>query len=542
MAEGSTQEYFDRVNVAVRTLDPVETVDDGTQHVVSSIHDGLFRYADGEARPWLASDHTVTGTTHTLRLKPARFHDGSRLTADDVVYSFERVAAAPASAHTGLVTDRLGIVHETDDGEYVPGSLAVEAVDDRRVRIELRDRTHTVAGTLAHPALSILPAGSVDDVPGVSGERSQETFAATEPVGCGAFTFESWTDAELTVERFDEYHAGSPSLPGIRWHLGGDGDSRYEGLRDGRIDFAGIPSQYYDPSAITVESEDELGRQRGTYELETGERLQFVRVPIRSTYYVAFDATAVPRPIRRAIAHAVNQHHEMMRFKDRHVAAYTLLPHELYPGGEEAVRADAREAYPYGYDAREIETARSLVRSAGHGPDDPFEFTVSAPVMLDWLPLYEQFRDWLSEIHVDVELERADHESLAARRQRGELDAYYGGWVADTPTRADMLRPLAPAAAELASPYQPHLSWDGTDAAAAASDAWHRLRSARAPEADDERGVAARSIEQANWEDMLVLPLHHSVKQFFWHDHVDPTIPGPMSYRLVTNADTTIST
>ena len=61
-------------------------------------YDNLYRYQDDppEIVPWLAESHTVrrTASIWEFKLKPGiKFHDGSDLTAEDVVYSFRRVLA-----------------------------------------------------------------------------------------------------------------------------------------------------------------------------------------------------------------------------------------------------------------------------------------------------------------------------------------------------------------------------------------------------------------------------------------------------------------
>src|SRR5262249_22043656 len=69
-------------------------------------YDNLYRYEGNppEMKPWLAVSHSVSedGLTWDFKLREgAKFHDGSEITADDVVYSFRRVLAlgkAPSGA------------------------------------------------------------------------------------------------------------------------------------------------------------------------------------------------------------------------------------------------------------------------------------------------------------------------------------------------------------------------------------------------------------------------------------------------------------
>lgn len=87
-------------------LDPHAIFDILMQLYMLNTYDTLYRYTGNppELRTWLAESHTVSDDalrwTFTLR-EDIKFHDGSNMTADDVVYSFQRVLGmkrGPASA------------------------------------------------------------------------------------------------------------------------------------------------------------------------------------------------------------------------------------------------------------------------------------------------------------------------------------------------------------------------------------------------------------------------------------------------------------
>ncbi|MBV8392390.1 MAG: ABC transporter substrate-binding protein [Alphaproteobacteria bacterium] len=87
-------------------LDPHQVYDVPMQTMMFNAYDNLYRYENDppEIVPWLAESHTVSadGLVWEFRLRPnVKFHDGSPLAAEDVVYSFRRVltlALAPAGA------------------------------------------------------------------------------------------------------------------------------------------------------------------------------------------------------------------------------------------------------------------------------------------------------------------------------------------------------------------------------------------------------------------------------------------------------------
>ena len=87
-------------------LDPHQIFDVPMQLYSLNAYDNLSRYEGNppQLKPWLAQSHTVSpdGLTYEFKLRQgAKFHDGSEIAADDVVYSFKRVLAlgkAPAGA------------------------------------------------------------------------------------------------------------------------------------------------------------------------------------------------------------------------------------------------------------------------------------------------------------------------------------------------------------------------------------------------------------------------------------------------------------
>lgn len=86
-------------------LDPHVVFDVPMQFYMLNIYDQLYQYEGNPPviKPWLASGHTVSadGKTWTFALRDAKFHDGSPITAADVVYSFQRLLEmkrGPASA------------------------------------------------------------------------------------------------------------------------------------------------------------------------------------------------------------------------------------------------------------------------------------------------------------------------------------------------------------------------------------------------------------------------------------------------------------
>ncbi len=81
----------------ITSLDPAKSFEFAGTGVVSQVYDRLLDFPAGrydKPEPWLAESWKVSadGLVWTFNLrKDAKFHSGNPVTADDVVYSFQRV-------------------------------------------------------------------------------------------------------------------------------------------------------------------------------------------------------------------------------------------------------------------------------------------------------------------------------------------------------------------------------------------------------------------------------------------------------------------
>lgn len=184
---------------AAGELDPAKAADYADSQLMFNVYDALV-WADsgGNIIPHVAESWTTSedGTVYTFRLRDdVTFHDGSRLTASDVVFSLERMLAIGQGfsyLFDGWVT-------------------SVEAPDDT-----------TVVFTLSQPyapflaSLVRLPIVNEDVVranlqPGDFGDLGDygQAFLSTNDAGSGAYTVVAHNPQELTVmRRFDDYFLG----------------------------------------------------------------------------------------------------------------------------------------------------------------------------------------------------------------------------------------------------------------------------------------------------------------------------------------------
>jgi peptide/nickel transport system substrate-binding protein len=541
------------INSTMSVLDPIKSTDTASGRVVQQLFDALTNYPNGEIATTNlhAADYETSSdfTTYTFTLKEgAMYHDGSEVTAQDFVYSFERLAQSENSRRQYFILDSLGVEHETTgDGSYVPGSIAVEAVDDYTLEINLTKPFASTLPMLAYSSFAVIPEGIVGDIEGYDGEMSYEEFSTSNPIGSGPFAFETWEQkTEAEVSKFADYHGEVAKLDSIHWQIIEDADARYNYALNKNADVFAIPTAKYNPGNLTVESTDDKGRDIGTYAFDNGETLEYVGVATINSFYIGFNQKNVDEPaVRKAVAYALNQQTAVEQvFKGRGASAYHFTPPNIYPNGAPQYREHAKNGYPYGYNETQLDKARQVMKDAGFGPNNRYEFTFTTYQSPTWQQIGQLLRDQLASAYIDMNLEEAPFSTLLNRGRQGNLQAYSLGWIMDWPAPDNFLQNLVPRltiTSQEGGAKGAYVDWQGTEAAEAANQAWDKIVDNPEPTdaAKQKRNEAYVTMEEANWQDVVLLPVYHRIDQRFNYGWVDvPKFGGAGTSRMMHNNTT----
>jgi peptide/nickel transport system substrate-binding protein len=177
-------------SLAPPTLDMTTNAAAGIPEVLLyNVYEGLVKLdRNGKIVPLLARSWTVSdnGRVYTFVLqKHATFQNGDPLTADDVVFSFERVIA-PASVHP----------HEDDMAPL----HSIKAVGTYTVRVTLKQRSNDWLYAMTGPAGVIYDPKAIGTL-------------ATHPVGTGPYAFSSMTpNYSVTLVRNPHYWGRPASI------------------------------------------------------------------------------------------------------------------------------------------------------------------------------------------------------------------------------------------------------------------------------------------------------------------------------------------
>ena len=551
--EADSSKTLQLTSSSVTTFDPVAATDAVSGYVNHQLYDMLMSYPNGKATPekGLAKNFKLAedNTTYTFKLKDAKFHNGKDVTAQDFIYSWERLAASKNSNRAYFILDSLGVKHETttQDGEetYKPDSLALKAVDEKTLEITLSEPFHAAMEVLAYNTFAVIPEDILGDIEGYDGEMSYEKFASSNPIGTGPFTLNNYQPGtEIEITRFDDYYGGTASIAGVHWQIIDKSSSAYQYAIAKNADSFDIPTSQYDKSKINIKrGPDDLGREFGTYgPLKNGETVQYSSVPLIITYYLGFNMARVPKPVRQAFAYAMNQDQIIKEvFKGRGSPAYLFTPPSIYPGGAKAYEKHAKQNYPYGYAKTQLDKARNVMKKAGYGPDNQYTITWTQYQDDTWLELSKLLRDQLSSAYIKMEIQQAPFSTLLERVHNGKVEIYTLNWIADWPAPDNFLQLLNPPQTDTSKPESlTGANWTSKngDAAEQAKQAYQRVLNNQDPtkKAERARNKAYTEIEEANWEDVSLLPVYNSLGERFRYNWVDiPAFGGMASNRQQLN-------
>lgn len=180
-------------------LDPHTVFDTARAATRINLYEGLYRWVDNPPKmiPWLAESHTISadGLVYRFVLRQGtKFHDGKPVTADDVVYSVERILALKKGAASLYVETIKPGTTKAIDARTVEFNLSkasaifLTTVPDILIVNSALVKQHETNGDWAEPWLARNEAGSgsfalrrFDPAVGWQATRVADHFAGWSP-------------------------------------------------------------------------------------------------------------------------------------------------------------------------------------------------------------------------------------------------------------------------------------------------------------------------------------------------------------------------
>ncbi len=388
-----------------QSLDPARVSDNESVEVCEQIYDTLLTYNTttrriqaGLAESWRMSSD---GTQWTFRLRDGvRFHDGTPLDADAVVFSLERQRDP---GHPFHIPDRTSLDFVYWQTSY-RNVRKVEAIDRLTVRVTIDALYAPFEANMAMFPVAIVSPKAV--------ARSGADYYR-HPVGTGPFRFVSWQSGRIVLERNPDYWGAPPAIDRLVFRAMPDARQRLIELESAALDVAySIPPD----------------------KLQFVELLPDLVVHQQSALAVAYLAMNTAHPpfddvrVRRAVNHAVNRD-PIVKLAYQGLASPATGP--LPPEQWGYHRAEI--TYPY-----DPERARELLAEAtAAGRFDPLRvYRLYAPASpRPYLPepevIARVLKANLAAVGVKTELVVQNKEKHDVSVERGDHDLCLYGWVGD---------------------------------------------------------------------------------------------------------------
>jgi peptide/nickel transport system substrate-binding protein len=387
------------------TLDPADHRNRQSETVIRNMFDGLVtRDITSGVHLELAEElNWLDDQTLEVKLRQGvKFHDGVEMTADDVVFTFERIIGENMieypEAHT---SPRKGLIAPLE---------SIEKTGDYTVVMHFSATWPPAMQMLVHQ--QIVPKHYLEEV-------GTEGFVAN-PIGTGPFKFVSAKGLdEIVMERFDDYYGGAPDLEPVGpacvrqivFKVIPEASTRVAALLAGEVDII---------QAVPAELVATLDQTPG---------IQVRGAAVTQPKWMEMNVNLAPFDdvrVRQAMNYAID--------KDLIIEAIyggraVALPGPLSPYNNFVNKS----LEPYLYNTEE---ALALLADAGWTDSDgdgtldkdgqPFSFTIDT--LEEWRPLAEAVAGQFREIGIDANVRFWEVSVVRPMLQAGERQAFLDDW------------------------------------------------------------------------------------------------------------------
>lgn len=408
------------------SLDPAFAKNKQVMWAVHQLYNTLVEIdASLQIKPSLAKHWDVSADrkifTFYLR-NDVYFHDdmvfergkGRKLTAKDVVYSFNRIID-PATASPGawIFNDRVDSV-----SPFV-------AINDSVFQLHLKRPFQSILGLLSMQYCSVVPFEAV--------KKYGDQFRR-HPVGSGPFQLLVWEEGQVLVlkknpQYFEKNQAGKrlPYLDGVKVSFNDSKATEFMEFRQGKLDFI----DDIDPSF-----KDEVLTKTGTLKKDWEGKIILQKHPyLNVEYFGILMDTANPirnkslsiKKVRQAINYAIDKRKLMLYMRN---SIGTPAENGFVPVGLPSFDTIVKG---YSYD---IEKAKQLLKDAGYGNGVD-------GITLTTIPQYADIATFvaneLKQVNIAVRVEIVQKSLLLQQTSKSTVPFFRGSWIADYPDAENYL-------------------------------------------------------------------------------------------------------
>lgn len=397
------------------TLDPTKSNSIPDNEVQHALTESLVRNTGGEVNPGVAESWEVSedGLTYTFHLNPdAKWSDGEQITAQDFVYSWQRLMNPDTAAPYAFI------------GEYIKNGLAVEKgeMDPSQLGVVAQDDT-TLVVTLERPTVYFLSMiGAQAQFAPLRQDIVEEygsDFAADyeKNVYSGPYVLTKSSDNQWFFEPNEEYwDRDSIKMDRVELNYVQNPDTAVAMYEDGELDYVQLPSA----SISAYEGKDNT----------------FLNGNVDYFYFnVGGDCPELAnKNMRLALNYALDRNKYNQLVNSGYYKPSTGLVFSGLTGIESTYGEESTlEGYPLdGDDAKAKEYLNAALSELGYS--DPSEVTLTLTTT-DTESAKKQAEVcqemWNKTLGINIEIEQITYAECLSRQQSGDFEIVWAGWGSD---------------------------------------------------------------------------------------------------------------
>lgn len=361
-------------------LDPQSTSAYFSFQVLENVFDTLvepdenLEMVGALAESWEVSDDQLT-YTFTLR-EGVTWHDGAEFTADDVVYSYNRI-----------------IDNELSNAWRLGAIESIEAPDASTVVITVGAPTPDLLANLGNfKGLAIVQQANVD-----SGD------IVTNPVGTGPFKLSEYVGGDhITLAANPDFWGGEPALGGVTFRFISEGSTAITALQNSEVHW----TDSFQPQQVPS--------------IESNDALVLGQVPSNDYWYLALNLKNAPWDkveARQGIAYAID--------RDAIIQASTqgtAVPNQL------AIPETSSWYHEYSTYSTDPAKAQELFDAAGGVDGTTIRFMATSEYP-ETVTSAQLIADQLSQFGITVDITTVDFATWLAEQNAGNFDLLMMGWL-----------------------------------------------------------------------------------------------------------------
>lgn len=428
----SNQELVFQETSDATTMDTIQSSTMADQHAAAPVYEGLLRRElDDNGNlilvPGAAESYDVdeTETVYTFYLQPeGKFSDGTPVTAEDVVYSYQRAFdPALASPQSWQLEDIIVNARACFEGEADLDELGVKAIDDYTVEITLNEANPNFLTVITFPFARIISKAFVEECEGKFGSGVDYVM------GSGPYKLVSWDTGSSMVYEPNEYYWNSEEvyLTKLTLQVVSESSTLAQSLMNDEIDVAQLNDADW----------NDLVDETGYYNVE--------EMPQMSTYFFVYncnDSVLSNAKIRLALSLGFDRdRYNEEVFYGKYIPAYSFEP-AIATVGDSLYSDVAGDSAEYLKTlAEKYPDPKALLiegmEEAGLG-SDPSTLTIKYTT-LGTTEVVKKGAEWMKQeletnLGINLEIELTEWNVTYDLIDAGDYQMAFGGWSIDSGT------------------------------------------------------------------------------------------------------------